>query len=315
MQIRCPHCSRELRVPDELQGKQVRCKFCKRAFVAAASAAQHDLTWRVQTAEGEQYGPVTKTELDQWVAEARLDCECQVLRQDWNQWQWADDVYPELKSSTPAPTTAASPAAPAVKPGSAQAAPSAKGAAPLSGKPAQSDPRQAAQRPADSPTPATPVSSGNGDSQTKSPMKGLEGLAAIVSEKKPAGAANIQLNLAAKSATSKSATSKSAAVQRRPETIHHPATGGGRRRPQIEPLLHPQRNQRGDGWRGAFGRVCDGAAKNPAMGCFSDGDFLDYARGLAACEPGLRHRVWKRFAGHVRDGTAGHPHQRDSRVS
>jgi hypothetical protein len=52
--------------------------------------------WHMQTAEGEQYGPVTKTELDGWVAEGRLDASCQVLQDGWDQWQWADEVYPEL---------------------------------------------------------------------------------------------------------------------------------------------------------------------------------------------------------------------------
>jgi hypothetical protein len=54
------------------------------------------LQWHVQTAEGEQYGPVPKDELDVWATEGRLDAECQLLREDWDQWKWADEVYSEL---------------------------------------------------------------------------------------------------------------------------------------------------------------------------------------------------------------------------
>jgi predicted Zn finger-like uncharacterized protein len=37
--ITCPSCSRSLRVPDELQGRQVRCPSCSTEFTAGAAAA------------------------------------------------------------------------------------------------------------------------------------------------------------------------------------------------------------------------------------------------------------------------------------
>ena len=52
--------------------------------------------WHMQTGDGEEYGPVTKAELDGWVVEGRLDRNCQVLQDGWDQWRWADDVYPQL---------------------------------------------------------------------------------------------------------------------------------------------------------------------------------------------------------------------------
>jgi len=52
--------------------------------------------WYLQTEEGEQYGPVTKAELDQWLAEGRIDASCQILCEGWDQWRWAEDVYPQL---------------------------------------------------------------------------------------------------------------------------------------------------------------------------------------------------------------------------
>jgi|GEM_PF-1280285 len=59
--------------------------------------------WYLQTEEGEQYGPVTKAELDQWLAEGRIDASCQILCEGWDQWRWAEDVYPELAGTPTAP--------------------------------------------------------------------------------------------------------------------------------------------------------------------------------------------------------------------
>ena len=54
--------------------------------------------WYVQTAEGAEYGPVTRKELDAWVVEERIDVDCQLLQDGWDQWKWAEEVYPQLKS-------------------------------------------------------------------------------------------------------------------------------------------------------------------------------------------------------------------------
>lgn len=59
-------------------------------------AAKDTPEWHVQIGDGEEYGPVTKAELDEWVAEGRLDGNCQLLKDGWDQWKWADDVYPQL---------------------------------------------------------------------------------------------------------------------------------------------------------------------------------------------------------------------------
>lgn len=55
--------------------------------------------WHVQTADGAHYGPVTKADLDAWVADERLDAECQVLMDGWDQWKWAEEVYPQLAAA------------------------------------------------------------------------------------------------------------------------------------------------------------------------------------------------------------------------
>jgi hypothetical protein len=57
---------------------------------------QYPDQWYVQTGEGAEYGPVTFAELQQWVVEDRIDAECQILQDGWDQWKWAEDVFAEL---------------------------------------------------------------------------------------------------------------------------------------------------------------------------------------------------------------------------
>lgn len=110
--VKCPHCRTKIKAPDNVAGKKVKCPSCNQAFrvpeVAATAAAGGESKgkggtapatsddWYMQTSDGEEYGPVTKDELDGWVTEGRLDAECQLLREGWEQWKWASDVYPEL---------------------------------------------------------------------------------------------------------------------------------------------------------------------------------------------------------------------------
>lgn len=58
--------------------------------------------------DGQQYGPITKTELDQWVADGLISAECQ-LRQADGDWQFAAAVY---SHDSPAPSAPVSPAKP-----------------------------------------------------------------------------------------------------------------------------------------------------------------------------------------------------------
>jgi hypothetical protein len=57
----------------------------------------------VKIEDGDTYGPVSKSELDQWVDEGRVTADSQVLREGSDQWQWASDLYPELEESPPQP--------------------------------------------------------------------------------------------------------------------------------------------------------------------------------------------------------------------
>src|SRR5262245_49846997 len=52
--------------------------------------------WHLKTADGEEYGPVSREELDGWLEEGRITAECQLLSGGEEQWRWATEVFPEL---------------------------------------------------------------------------------------------------------------------------------------------------------------------------------------------------------------------------
>ena len=71
--------------------------------------------WRIMTADQRVLGPISKEALDTWVREGRIDSSCQVLKDGWEQWRWAGDIYPELSSPDPAGPPRAIPVAPLVQ--------------------------------------------------------------------------------------------------------------------------------------------------------------------------------------------------------
>jgi hypothetical protein len=112
----CEHCGQKLRVPDEHAGKIARCPQCQTELpVPARSPAQspaanpfasslpsqgasfgRDPSWYVKTPDGERHGPLTKAELEGWRSSGRLNHNCELLQNGWEQWKWADEVFPEL---------------------------------------------------------------------------------------------------------------------------------------------------------------------------------------------------------------------------
>ncbi len=151
IEITCTGCERRLRVPDQVAGKRIKCPKCENVLrvpevsgqeapAEAESAAVAEPKpaakkpepvarepkpkptpgsslpdrWYMKTEDGEDYGPVPKAELDEWVQEGRVTSDCQVLQDGADQWQWASDAYPELEE----PETEAPPpsVAPPVKP-------------------------------------------------------------------------------------------------------------------------------------------------------------------------------------------------------
>lgn len=122
IEVTCGGCERRLRVPDKTAGKKIKCPKCS-AVIQVPEAIEveepieelPDLessplespadesppatgpeSWFLKTDEGEDYGPVSRAELDVWAAEGRLNADCQVLQEGADQWQWATDLYPQL---------------------------------------------------------------------------------------------------------------------------------------------------------------------------------------------------------------------------
>lgn len=114
----CSSCNKGLRVPAKYAGKRVKCPNCnqpidvlpspKRSSVppVAAPAAKAPppqraplapADWHVLSHDGNQYGPIAKSELDGWVTEGLLSPACQV-RSGNAPWQPACQLYPQLAS-------------------------------------------------------------------------------------------------------------------------------------------------------------------------------------------------------------------------
>lgn len=123
--ITCTTCNRTLRVPDDGAGKHVKCPQCQSLVLAPAagsvSSAGNGVTtadlWQMKGADGQTYGPVPRSELDQWCREGRLVASTQVLRAGGSQWQWATDLYPHLAQTTSQPSTNSSYGRPVTNPG------------------------------------------------------------------------------------------------------------------------------------------------------------------------------------------------------
>jgi phage FluMu protein Com len=117
VEFTCDHCGKRLRVKDESAGKKVKCPGCQNIVQVPKDE------WYLKAEDGNDYGPVPKTELDQWFTEGRVTPQCQILQDGWQQWKWATDVYPQLAQpaapssapiapvGTPVPTTPAFPGA------------------------------------------------------------------------------------------------------------------------------------------------------------------------------------------------------------
>lgn len=146
IEIACTGCKRRMRVPDGVAGKRIKCPKCEAVLrVPDAPAAEEPAEveevvaaepepvakkpeqvarepepklgqeptlpdqWYMKTEDDEDYGPVPKAELDEWMQEGRITSDCQILQDGAEQWRWASDVYPELdepEAETPPPSVA-----------------------------------------------------------------------------------------------------------------------------------------------------------------------------------------------------------------
>jgi len=137
IEVSCGACQHQIRVPDKYAGKKVKCPKCEATIAVPAGASQATPVqptptpakpapapvrsrpaaqvpqaaapgWFMKAADGQEYGPVDQAQLDRWVTEGRIDDNCQLLREDWDQWRWAQEIFPQLTpaaASTPVAAT------------------------------------------------------------------------------------------------------------------------------------------------------------------------------------------------------------------
>lgn len=105
----CSQCGRTLRVDDQFAGQAARCPVCDGVTTMPTAGDSLPPSWRLKTPEGQIYGPVAKSEMDQWVTSGRVDADCE-LSEDGATWQTAATFYPalapvvaEYEPATPAP--------------------------------------------------------------------------------------------------------------------------------------------------------------------------------------------------------------------
>ena len=107
IEIHCNDCNEDYRVPDDVAGKRIRCPKCKEAVidVPAANSPGGVETWKLRSPSGEEFGPVSKSELDQWVAEGRVNDQVMLQHSTGDQagtWQNAESVYPNWREMSQA---------------------------------------------------------------------------------------------------------------------------------------------------------------------------------------------------------------------
>jgi len=56
--------------------------------------------WRMRTPEGQTFGPVSRSELTQWISEGRVSSECLLSSDSQPNWVNADAIFPELAASS-----------------------------------------------------------------------------------------------------------------------------------------------------------------------------------------------------------------------
>src|SRR5262245_48638634 len=142
----CQSCSGQFRLPDSAAGKKIRCPKCKRplevpAVKKPAFALPTEETlpptplpqiqspavsappppklpadeWHLKTADGEEYGPVSRSELDEWFGEGRITSDCRFLGGAGDEWQPAAEICPQLNSAPVQVHEPESPEPPAVE--------------------------------------------------------------------------------------------------------------------------------------------------------------------------------------------------------
>ena len=133
MEVNCVRCNTKLVIDDSMQGQDVRCPKCEFVFVAnpavkmaSGSGGEHvSVTdgeptdsepvipndpspecWFLRIPEGNEFGPVDRATLDNWVREGRISHDCELRDAGTDVWNAATVEYPVLQEGNPFASTA-----------------------------------------------------------------------------------------------------------------------------------------------------------------------------------------------------------------
>mgnify|MGYP001349783438 CR=1 FL=1 len=125
--LSCSSCGQRLRVPIEHAGKRAKCPKCGEVLQipaadtapapptsqttvsttpasppsTAGQAATAAAAWYLKIPEGDTFGPVSRSELDRWRQEGRIDADCHLAQGEPQVWRPATEVFADLAAPIP----------------------------------------------------------------------------------------------------------------------------------------------------------------------------------------------------------------------
>ena len=63
---------------------------------ASSRQVKSDAEWHLRDITGRMFGPVPKTQLDDWFRDGQISGDCQIRHVGWREWRGASEVFPDL---------------------------------------------------------------------------------------------------------------------------------------------------------------------------------------------------------------------------
>lgn len=109
IEFKCPQCESLLRVDDLNAGKRARCPHCGTInripgeLIETTPEPPVSQQFFIDSVSGQTYGPILKSELDQWVSQGRISGSCLIRGTGQTEGQPASVYYPALAEKQPLP--------------------------------------------------------------------------------------------------------------------------------------------------------------------------------------------------------------------
>ncbi len=94
IEITCNHCETTCEAPDDSAGMVLTCPACGADLQVPPSGIGS--RWYFRMPGGQQFGPVAKGELDNYLFEGVITADCHLLEEGSGRWLWAAEVYAEV---------------------------------------------------------------------------------------------------------------------------------------------------------------------------------------------------------------------------